>query len=306
MGENGAKESASLAAANGVLLLDKPLGITSNIAVQRVRRLFDRAKAGHTGTLDPLATGLLPICIGEATKFSHPILNSDKSYRATMRLGWRSTTGDSEGELTAVGEPVFSDEELAAALRQLTGEIEQLPPMYSAVRVGGERLYKLARKGISVERKPRCIRIQRLEVLDRKGPDLEISVSCSKGTYIRVLAEDLAEKLGTAAYLVALRRESIGALEVADAIDMDSLEDLPEAHRPALLKPVDLLLNDLPKLLLSEEDARRLSHGQLIVGASDNPVPEIRVYTTDGRFLGLGEVQSDRSLKAKRLLSQAF
>jgi tRNA pseudouridine55 synthase len=268
--------------------------------------LFDRAKAGHTGTLDPLATGLLPICLGEATKFSHPILNSRKRYTATMRLGWRSSTGDSEGEITEVCEPAFSDERLATALDELTGEIDQLPPMFSAVKVNGERLYKLARKGLSAERKARRIHIFRLEVVGRTGADLSISVTCSKGTYIRALAEDLGEKLGCSAYLTALRRDAVGGLQLSDAVGLVELENLSVTDRLALLRPIDLLLTGLPSITLNEADARRLCHGLTVPEADDAPVPEIRVYSADGRFLGLGEVREDRSLKPKRLLSQAF
>lgn len=291
---------------NGVLLLDKPSGITSSTAVQKVRRLFDRAKAGHTGTLDPLATGLLPICLGEATKFSHPILASHKSYLATMRLGWRSSTGDAEGALSVVGEPRFSDDELAVAIQTFTGEIEQMPPMYSAVKVDGERLYKLARKGVVAERTPRRIRIHHLEVMDRSGMDLSISVTCSKGTYIRVLAEDLGDRLGCGAYLTALRRVAVGSLQISDAVGMDELQSLPAGDRFALLKPVDLLLTGLPKLTLSEADAKRLCNGLVLPDAALPPAAEIRVYSAEGCFLGLGEVSDDRSLRSKRLLSQTF
>ncbi len=292
--------------ANGVLLLDKPLGITSSTAVQKVRRLFDRAKAGHTGTLDPLATGLLPICLGEATKFSSPMLDSRKSYEATMRLGWRSSTGDSEGELTAVSEPAFSDAELDAAIKALTGEIEQVPPMYSAVKVDGQRLYRLARKGLSVERKQRRVHIHQLNIMHRTGVDLSISVTCSKGTYVRVLAEDLGAILGCGAYLSALRRVAIGSLCVSDAVALDTLETLPAQDRFALLKRVDLLLSGLPKLTLDDADASKLSHGATVLEVASAPAPEIRVYRADGGFMGLGEVCEDRSLRPKRLLSQAF
>lgn len=292
--------------ANGVLLLDKPLGITSSTAVQKVRRLFDRAKAGHTGTLDPLASGLLPICLGEATKFSNPILESRKSYEATMRLGWRSSTGDSEGELTAVSEPVFSDADLDVAIKALTGEIKQLPPMYSAVKVDGQRLYRLARKGLSVERKQRRVHVHQLNVMHRTGVDLSISVTCSKGTYVRVLAEDLGAILGCGAYLSALRRVAIGSLRVSDAVALDTLEALPVQDRFALLKRVDLLLSGLPKITLEEADASKLSHGVTVLEVASAPAPAIRVYRADGRFMGLGEVREDRSLRPKRLLSQAF
>ena len=223
-----------------------------------------------------------------------------------MRLGWRSTTGDSEGEVSEVSEPGFSDEQLATALEELTGEIEQLPPMYSAVKVDGERLYKLARKGLSAERKARRIHIYRLEVVGRTETELSISVTCSKGTYIRALAEDLGEKLGCAAYLTALRRVSIGDLELSDAVELAELEHLSFADRLALLRPIDLLLTGLPSLTLNEADARRLCHGMTVLEADDAPVPEIRVYSADGRFLGLGEVREDRSLRPKRLLSQVF
>ena len=271
-----------------------------------MRRLFERAKAGHTGTLDPLATGLLPICLGEATKFSHPILTSDKSYLATMRLGWRSSTGDAEGALSEVGDPNFGDDDLAAAIQAFTGEIEQMPPMYSAVKVDGQRLYKLARKGVIAERKPRRVHILQLEVVDRSGTDLSISVTCSKGTYIRALAEDIGDRLGCGGYLTALRRVAIGSLQLADAVGLVELESLTAEDRVALLKPVDLLLTGLPKLTLSEADAKRLCNGLVLSDAAVPPAPEIRVYSAEGRFLGLGEVHEDRSLSPKRLLSQAF
>ena len=302
----GTASPGTQVAINGVLLLDKPSGITSSTAVQKVRRLFGRAKAGHTGTLDPLATGLLPICLGEATKFSHPILASQKSYLATMRLGWRSTTGDAEGVLSEAGDPGFTDAELAVAIQAFTGEIEQLPPMYSAVKVNGERLYKLARKGVVTERNPRRVHIHHLEVVGRSATDLSISVTCSKGTYIRVLAEDLCDRLGCGAYLTALRRVAIGSLQLADAMGLDELESLPAEDRVALLKPVDLLLTGLPKLTLGEADAKRLCNGLVLPDVALEPVAEIRVYSVEGRFLGLGEVHDDRSLKSKRLLSQAF
>ena len=302
----GTASPGTQVAINGVLLLDKPSGITSSTAVQQVRRLFDRAKAGHTGTLDPLATGLLPICLGEATKFSYPILASRKSYLATMRLGWRSSTGDAEGALSVAGEPGFSDAELGAAIQAFTGEIEQMPPMYSAVKVDGERLYKLARKGVVVERKLRRVHIYHLEVVDRSGTDLSISVTCSKGTYIRVLAEDLCDRLGCGAYLTALRRVAIGSLQLADAVGLAELESLLAEDRLALLKPVDLLLAGLPKLTLGEADAKRLCNGLVLPDVALQPAAEIRVYSAEGRFLGLGEVHDDRSLRPKRLLSQAF
>ncbi len=291
---------------DGVLLLDKPCGMTSNAALQRVRRLYSRAKAGHTGTLDPLASGLLPICLGEATKFSHPLLEARKSYLATMRLGWRSSTGDAEGELSAVAPPEFEDEALHRAVNALTGPIEQVPPMYSAVKVEGRRLYSLARKGVNVERLARSVQIHQLAVVGRSEDSLDILVTCSKGTYIRVLAEDLGERLGCGAYLTALRRTAIGVLQVDEAVGLERLETLTMAERLALLKPVDLLLGELPDLRLNATDSARLCHGLTIPGyRAMAPLPRTRVYDEAGRFLGLGEVDEGGVLKPKRLVSTA-
>lgn len=292
---------------NGVLLLDKPTGITSNAAVQKVRRLFGRVKAGHTGTLDPLASGLLPICLGEATKFSHPLLEARKSYLASLRLGWRSSTGDAEGELTEVATPDFDEQALNQAIDALTGPIEQVPPMYSAVKVDGRPLYSLARKGIDVPRTARSVHVHQLDVMRRTQDALEISVTCSKGTYIRVLAEDLGKRLGCGAYLTHLRRVSIGSLKLSDAVTLELLESSTMDERLALLKRLDLLLEDLIPLQLNEESSRRLCHGLAIPGYSEiGPLERARIYTEDGRFLGLGQVDEAGVLKPKRLVSNAF
>jgi tRNA pseudouridine55 synthase len=293
--------------ASGVLLLDKPTGMTSNVAVQKVRRLFSRAKAGHTGTLDPLASGLLPVCLGEATKFSYPLLEARKSYLATVRLGWRSSTGDAEGELREVAAPDFTEERLRAALIALTGQIEQVPPMYSAVKVGGRPLYSLARKGISVERAARSVCIYELKVTNHAADSLEIFVSCSKGTYIRVLGEDLGALLGCGGYLSALRRLGIGGLDVSEAIGFDVLESASMADRLALLRPMDLLLVDLPELRLGADEGKRLCNGLHIAGYADiAPVRGARIYADNGRFLGLGEIDEDGVLRPKRLVSERF
>jgi tRNA pseudouridine55 synthase len=292
---------------SGVLLLDKPIGMTSNVAVQKVRRLFSRAKAGHTGTLDPLASGLLPVCLGEATKFSHPLLEARKSYQAALRLGWCSSTGDAEGELREVAAPDFTEERLRTALSALTGQIEQVPPMYSAVKVGGRPLYSLARKGLSVERAARSVCIYELKLTSRAADSLEIFVSCSKGTYIRVLGEDLGALLGCGGYLTALRRVGIGGLEVSEAIGFDVLESASMADRLALLRPLDLLLVDLPKLRLGAADGKRLCNGLHIAGYVDlAPLRRARIYADDGRFLGLGEIDEDGVLRPKRLVSERF
>jgi len=288
-----------------VLLLDKPSGLTSNAAVQKVRRLFDRAKAGHTGTLDPLASGLLPICLGEATKFSHPLLESSKTYRASLRLGWRSTTGDSEGELSAVARPDFDEVQLRRAVGDLTGDIEQVPPMHSAIKLDGRPLYTLARKGISVERAPRRVSIHEFEASRQSEDTVEIFVRCSKGTYIRVLAEDLGERLGCGAYLTALRRVAIATIDVGQAVGLDALEQSPVAQRLALLRPIDALLASIPEVRLSMHDSTRLRHG-LSIGGLDNLAPgPVRVYSERGEFLGLGEFGEDGLLKSRRLVSSA-
>lgn len=292
-------------APTGVLLLDKPTGLSSNTAVQKVRRLFSRAKAGHTGTLDPLASGLLPVCLGEATKFSNPLLEARKSYRATLRLGWCSNTGDAEGELREVARPDFDEQRLQQAVSALTGQIEQVPPMYSAVKVGGRPLYSLARRGVQVERAARSVCIHELRVTNRNEDSLEIFVTCSKGTYIRVLGEDLGMLLGCGAYLTALRRVTIGELDVSEAVGFEALESASLAERLEMLRPLDLLLEGLPELRLDELHSKRLRHGLSISGYADiAPVRRARIYADDGRFLGLGEVDSDGILRPKRLVSE--
>ena len=288
---------------SGILLLDKPPTLSSNAALQRVRRLYDRVKAGHTGTLDPLASGLLPICLGEATKFTGQLLSSDKTYRACLRLGWRSSTGDAEGELTEVAAPDFDDVRLNAAVASLSGEIEQVPPMYSALKRNGQPLYALARKGIRVERQARRIRILNLEARRLDEQTLEILVTCSKGTYIRTLAEDLGEQLGCGAYLTALRRLAIGPFDLSDAVRLDELEQMPAPRRAGVLKPIDLLLGDMTMVRLSMAESRRLLNGLLVRGLENVAPGSVRVYSEQGDFLGLGEVLDDGSLKPKRLIS---
>ncbi len=286
-----------------MLLLDKPTGMTSNAAVQTVRRLYDRAKAGHTGTLDPLASGLLPVCLGEATKFSHPLLESSKTYRASLRLGWRSTTGDAEGELSAVAPPDFDEMQLRRAVADLTGEIEQMPPMHSAIKINGRPLYALARKGISVERATRRVHIHEFEASRQSEDTLEIFVRCSKGTYIRVLAEDLGDRLGCGAYLTGLRRVAIGTVDIDQAVGLDVLERSSAAQRLALLRPVDSLLDSIPQVRLSMHDSTRLGHGLNVSGLEQHAAGQVRVYSERGDFLGLGEIGEDGSLKPRRLVS---
>lgn len=288
---------------SGVLLLDKPPGMSSSTAVQKVRRLFSGTKGGHTGTLDPLATGLLPICLGEATKFSNSLLQADKSYLAKVRLGWRSDTGDAEGKLTEEPVPEFGDAALEAAVTALTGEIEQRPPMYSALKMQGQPLYVLARKGMEVERPSRKVHIYRFDVTREACDILSLSITCSKGTYIRVLAEDLGKRLGGGAYLTDLRRTAIGSIGVADACTLGELAACSGAERTAHVKPVDFLLASLPAVVLGKADSDRLSNGMAIELAVEAH-GQVRVYREDGRFLGLGEVGLQGQLKPKRLVSK--
>jgi tRNA pseudouridine55 synthase len=289
---------------NGVLLLDKPPGLASNTALQHVRHLYGRPKAGHTGTLDPLASGLLPICFGEATKFGSALLAGDKRYDATVRLGYQSSTGDAEGELTAVAPPKFSDAELEAALNTLTGSIWQIPPMYSALKVEGAPLYRLARQGREIERAPRAVRIHHLRLLERTPDTLQLSVGCSKGTYIRVLAEDLGRLLGCGGYLTALRRTAIGSFTLDQSIALATLEAMTPSEREDALLAVDTLVLDLPRIDLSPEAANRVINGLAVAGAPERCGPA-RLYDAAGRFLGLGEVSTEGTIVPKRMVAMA-
>lgn len=288
---------------DGVLLLDKPLGLSSNDALQKARRLFSAAKGGHTGTLDPLASGLLPLCFGEATKFSADLLDADKTYEAELKLGVETDTGDAEGQVTATATVNVEKAQFLALLPQFTGPIEQVPPMHSALKRDGRPLYELARKGIEVERAPRAVTIHALELLEFAGDLVRIRVSCSKGTYIRVLAADLGRALGCGAHLTALRRTRVGALDLHGAVTLAELEALAEEARPERLAPVDALLSTLPQVELDAAAAERFSHG--------NPVAlpvalagKIRVYA-DGRLLGVGEPGVGGRLWPKRLVQLA-
>ncbi len=287
---------------DGVLLLDKPSGISSNVALQQVRRLFAWSKGGHTGTLDPLATGLLPICLGEATKFSHALLDADKSYEATIRLGFTSSTGDGEGLVKPYGKTDFTEDQLQQVLASFVGPMEQIPPMHSALKKDGKPLYSYARAGETVARLPRKIVIKTLHLIDKKEEVLKISVSCSKGTYIRVLAEDIGKALGCGGYLLALRRTAIRDLGLADAISMDRLGEMDEASRVARLLPIDRLVEVLAAVHLDQEASQRIVHG-LAVSNAATAAGLVRLYDATGTFLGVGERRGDGSLIPKRLVS---
>lgn len=288
---------------DGVLLLDKPSGMSSNTALQRARRLFSAAKAGHTGTLDPLATGLLPLCFGEATKFSADLLDADKTYEAELRFGVTTETGDAEGAVLERRPVAFSDEALAAALDAFRGRISQIPPMYSALKRDGKPLYVLARQGLEVERAAREVTIHALELLGRAGESCRLRVSCSKGTYIRTLATDLGERLGCGAHLTALRRTAVGALTLASACTLEALDALDETLRETRLLPPDALLRNLPRADLDAETALRFGHGNPVPFDAAGGMPgRWRVYA-DGRLLGLGELTGEGALKPSRLIA---
>ena len=288
---------------DGVLLLDKPIGLSSNDALQKARRLFSAAKGGHTGTLDPLATGLLPLCFGEATKFSADLLDADKAYEAVLKLGVTTDSGDAEGAITATAAVNVSAEDVLKALPRFTGNIQQIPPMHSALKRDGRPLYELARQGIEVEREPRAVTIHALEVLAFAGDSLTLRVACSKGTYIRVLAADLGAVLGCGAHLAALRRTVVGDLSLQGSVTLAELAALDESERLAYLQPVDALLHTLPVLSVEGEAAMRFRHGNPI----DLPPGldgKIRVYE-GSRLIGIGEPGQSGRLWPKRLVQLA-
>jgi tRNA pseudouridine55 synthase len=292
-------------AVDGVLLLDKPAGITSHTAVRSVRRLLHARKAGHTGTLDPLAMGLLPVCLGEATKFSHVLLDADKTYLATIRLGVTTATGDLEGAVTAQAPVEVSEAQARAALGRFVGEILQVPPMYSAVKRGGQPLYKLARAGHDLPRAPRRIVIRALTLTRFASPELDVSVTCSKGTYVRVLAEDIGRELGCGGCLAGLRRMAVGGFSAAAGlVTLERLEALAPEDRIALLLPSDALLSTLPRLDLDSGEAERLQRGQPVEWPDARMPGLVRIYGPEREFLGMAEVVEPGRIVPRRLRSQ--
>lgn len=288
---------------DGVLLLDKPLGMTSNDALQKARRLFSAAKGGHTGTLDPLATGLLPLCFGEATKFSADLLDADKTYEAVLKLGVTTDSGDAEGQVIANATVDATKEQILEILPTFVGNIQQIPPMHSALKRDGRPLYELARKGIEVEREPRAVTIHAIDCLDFSGDLLTLRVACSKGTYIRVLAADIGQALGCGAHLAALRRTVVGDIDLARAVTLAELEALDDAGRLQRLLPVDALLQSLPVVTVEGVEAERFSHGNP-VALPAGLTGKIRVYA-DGRLIGVGEPGNNDMLWPKRLVQLA-
>lgn len=293
-------------AVNGVLVLDKPRGMSSNQALQKVRWLLNAEKAGHTGSLDPLATGVLPLCFGEATKFSQYLLDADKAYETVARLGITTTTGDAEGEIVEESAVTVGREALEAVLPRFRGEIEQVPPMYSALKKDGQPLYKLARAGEVVEREARSVTIARLDLLAFESPDATLSVACSKGTYIRTLVEDIGQVLGCGAHVAALRRTQAGPFALSQAI---TLEELEKAHAEGgnealdrFLLPVDAGLEHWPLLQLSEHSAYYWLHGQPVRAPEAPKFGLLRVQDHEGRFIGIGEVTDDGRIAPRRLI----
>ena len=294
---------------DGVVLLDKPVGLSSNAALQKVRRALNAQKAGHTGTLDPLASGLLPLCFGDATKFSADLLHAEKEYETTIRFGVKTTTGDAEGEVVSEREPTFDYQTFSEVLENFRGEIEQVPPMYSALKKDGVPLYKLARKGEEIERKPRKVVISTLDVLDFNPPEATLVVRCSKGTYIRVLGEDIGEALGCGAHLKSLRRTAVGDLRISESVTLADFEAMNEEERLKVLLPPDRLLSTLVRIDLDEAQTERFSHGGKVSVDESGPEEKVRVYgiRPDGeRFLmGVGRLESNQELIPERLCAFA-
>lgn len=293
---------------SGILLLDKAVGMTSNAALQEVKRLFFASKAGHTGSLDPLASGLLPLCLGEATKLSSYLLDADKVYEGVCQLGSRTRTGDAEGEVIETRPvPAFDQTRLLALFAEFTGEIEQIPPMHSAIKKNGQPLYKLAHQGIEVEREPRRVHIYSLDYLSHDTTRFHFRLRCSKGTYVRTLVEDMGEALGCGAYLTDLRRIGVGPFVIDNAFSSESLISIASeqghAGLDALLIPMERALENWPAIKLSENSSYYIRQGQAIQVARAPTSGWVRLFTSDDRFIGVGQIMDDGRVAPKRLLN---
>ncbi|MGW8247697.1 MAG: tRNA pseudouridine(55) synthase TruB [Acidiferrobacterales bacterium] len=298
-----AKRKKNCRELNGILLIDKPHGMTSNQVLQRAKRILQACKAGHTGSLDPIATGLLPLCFGEATKVSQFMLDADKQYWVRIKLGEETTTYDVEGEVVAKIPVNVDRRQIEKALKSFTGPISQLPPMYSAVKQGGQALYKLAREGKEVERKPREVTVYRIDLLDFDGEYIELEILCSKGTYVRTIAHDLGKMLGCGAHVVELRRLGVGDFEIEEAVSLEEIEDLhsPEECEQFLL-PVDEALQGLPDVTLTSLATHYLLQGQPVTARHGQEPGLVRLYSEENAFLGMGEVLDDGRVAPKRLM----
>ena len=293
---------------NGILLLDKAIGITSNTALQKVKRLYQANKAGHTGSLDPLASGLLPLCLGEATKLSSFLLDADKAYEGVCRLGIKTSTADAEGEVIQTRPvPALSETQLVATLEKFVGEIEQIPPMHSAIKMQGQPLYKLAHQGIEVERQPRPVTIHSLRLTRLEAEEFAFELHCSKGTYVRTLVEDIGEILGCGAHLSALRRTLVGPFELSHAVTMETLEHTAEesgfAGLDGLLIPMDQALEKWPVVQLSENSAYYVRQGQPVQVAKAPTSGWVRLFAGHNHFLGVGQILEDGRVAPRRLVN---
>jgi tRNA pseudouridine55 synthase len=293
---------------NGILLLDKAIGITSNTALQQVKRLYQAKKAGHTGSLDPLASGLLPLCLGEATKLSSFLLDSDKEYEGTCQFGSKTTTGDAEGEVISTRPvPALSQELLQAQCAAFTGEIAQIPPMHSAIKKNGQPLYKLAHQGIEIEREPREVTIHELTILDIQETTFRFHLRCSKGTYVRTLVEDIGERLGCGAHLSSLRRTAVGPFRLEDAVTEQDLlaiaADGGMSALDALLIPMDQALEKWPAVRLTENSTYYVQQGQPVQVAKAPSTGWVRLFASNDRFLGVGQILDDGRVAPKRLIN---
>ncbi|NBD95949.1 MAG: tRNA pseudouridine(55) synthase TruB [Gammaproteobacteria bacterium] len=290
-------------APSGILLLDKPVGVTSNAALGRVKRIIGIKKAGHTGTLDPMASGLLVLCFGQATKVAAFLLDADKAYEAEVRLGVTTDSEDAEGEVLERRDvPALDDDRIEAVLQDFRGPIEQVPPMHSALKHKGQRLYELARKGETVERPPRSVVIHELTLISHDEETLRLRVACSKGTYIRSLARDIGEALNCGAHLSGLRRTASAPFDIHDAVELEALESLTRDQARALLSPPDLALGHLPAVELDAQQATRITQGQRLSGLRAEHSGQVRLYGKES-FLGIGEMDGAGHLKPVRLFA---
>jgi tRNA pseudouridine55 synthase len=301
-----ARKPAGFRNVDGILLLDKPIGVSSNQALQQVRYLFKANKAGHTGSLDPLATGMLPICFGEATKFSGYLIDSDKSYRANCQLGVTTTTGDAEGDVVETCPVKVDRVDIEQVLSQFRGVIDQTPPMYSALKVKGQRLYKLARQGLEIERQPRSVTISNLSIVDLKECLLTIEVGCSKGTYIRTLAEDIGQSLGCGAHLTGLHRIAVHPFWHAECHSFEGLNvraGQTQAQIDELLLPINAALTDYPEVTICSAEVENIKMGRVLTGYDGMDPGLINLMAESNEFIGLAEVNVEGQIKAKRLMN---
>lgn len=291
---------------DGIVILDKAIGISSNRALQEVKRIYDAQKAGHTGSLDPLATGVLPLCLGEATKVSQFLLDSDKKYRAKLKLGIRTDSGDSEGnEIERHADFQVSQQQIEVALKRFKGEIEQIPPMHSALKVNGVPLYKMARKGQVIEREARRIIVYSIELTALEGDELELEIACSKGTYIRTIADDLGQALGCGAHIIALRRIQAGAFTEADCVTTQELKEEFESGGLSVidehLMPMDKAIEDLPEVVLPSITASFIKNGQPVLVRHLPEEGLVRLYEEE-QFIGIGCIDDDGKVAPRRLV----